>query len=62
MTNAAFKSFNTPDEQQEVDRASVAVVNMPGGPVERSTLEPRSSSLPAPQPQHGRNAALWRAR
>jgi quercetin dioxygenase-like cupin family protein len=40
MPNAEIKSFSTPDERQEVERASVAVVNMPGGPVERSTLKP----------------------
>lgn len=40
MTTASVKSFSTPDEQQEVEKASVATLNMPGGAVERSTLKP----------------------
>ncbi|MEK7248624.1 MAG: cupin domain-containing protein [Chloroflexota bacterium] len=39
MPKAEIKNFNTPDEQQEVDKASVATLNMSGGPVERSTLK-----------------------
>ena len=40
MPKIQIKSFDTPDEQQEVNMASVATVHMPGGPVERSTLKP----------------------